>query len=196
MSKASERAQICAQLGCTVTFTGNVDLEGVSYPTYRIEARNNEHLVQVFNEMARAASTNDPAIREIASRYLADAREKGPAERELYLARRIHKYVQETCSFQREEVETSRPPAMTFALGSGDCDEQACLVASLAWACGLSAVVAPLRDSSGEISHVCAVIGVGSSNLWAETTVGAKLGEHPLAAAQRLGLASRSDIVG
>ncbi len=194
----SDRAALCLAMGCKVLYAGHVEFMGTSYPVWKIFARSNDHLVEVFNGLAALTAREDPNVRSISAQYTARADHGGlkGVARERYIAERIQQYVRETTKFQREEQETSRPPDMTFALGAGDCDEQASLVASLAWAAGLSACVVGLRDDEGEITHVCSQIEVNGVPTWVETTVDAAFGEEPRAAVARLGLAERRDVVG
>lgn len=191
----SRRADAARALGCEVSELAPVTVAGVEYPRFRVLARDNEHCVQVFNALARQ-DADAPAVRELAARFVACTRGMGPTVAERYLAERIHRFVRETVKFQAEEDETSRPPGLTFALGAGDCDEHAGLVCALGWSAGLRARVVGIRDASGDITHVCAVLGVGGVSYWAETTVDAHFGEHPKAAARRLGMYDRVDVVG
>jgi hypothetical protein len=58
----------------------------------------------------------------------------------------------------------------------------------------MAARIAPLR-TAGQITHAVAVVDVDGVPTWAETTLAAYVGEHPLDAGARLG-AERSDITG
>jgi hypothetical protein len=68
-------------------------------------------------------------------------------------------------------------------------------VAALAMAGGLKAGVVGVPNSQGAVGHVAPVIHDGSGWHWAETTVDAAFGEHPRAAAKRLGLQHRRDVL-
>ncbi len=78
--------------------------------------------------------------------------------------------------------------------GEGDCEDHARLVYALAMAGGLPARFAFLHKGGGP-THAVAQVVVDGETLWAETTIDARLGEHPIAAGRRLGiLSSRGDI--
>lgn len=87
---------------------------------------------------------------------------------------------------ERRGVDTFTGARGTWRRGFGDCDDSAPLVASLGLAAGLPVeLVAMAPDGGPDPTHVAARIG----GLWAETTIrGAELGEHPYAAAERLGV--------
>jgi hypothetical protein len=129
-------------------------------------------------------------------------------------AQSVHWFVKERVRFQREDVETFQSPVWTMDLDGlnvgrfGDCDCMYLCVASLAIAAGLTQR-ARFLEEQGVPSHVWAEIGmyypstfpsprVGNERLeWlaAETSVDARFGEHPKAAARRLGV-GRVDLGG
>jgi len=87
--------------------------------------------------------------------------------------------------------------AFTLASGSGDCDDHARPVFALALAGGLPAAIAFLHHGgpSAQPTHAVAQLGLGGRLRWAETTIDAAFGEHPLDAAIRLGLVTaRQDL--
>jgi Transglutaminase-like superfamily len=109
-------------------------------------------------------------------------------------ARAVHQFVKDHVAFVREEGEIFQGPAVTLAAGAGDCDDQAILVLALAYAGGLPAVGAFLHEG-GDPTHAVAQLCPSGQCSWAETTVDANYGEHPLAAARRAGvLTDRSDL--
>lgn len=138
----------------------------------------------------------DPSVVRMAGDFAraADRARIAPFHREPFLARAIHRFVQDNVRFAEEHVETFRSPELTMQLASGDCDDHAVLVASIAKACGIPARI----EGFGEgISHVCPVLE--RPGRYAETTIkvldGARYGEHPYAAAERLNLrAQRTDL--
>lgn len=116
-------------------------------------------------------------------------------------AARIVAFVQARVAFEPETVEEFESGAYTLARGRGDCDAHFRLVYALAAAAGLRAGLALLWHGSSaprgmrEPTHALAVLELDGAWTWAETTVGAHLGEHPNTAVARLGLAvNRTDV--
>jgi len=105
-------------------------------------------------------------------------------------ARAVHAYVKRNVAFVREQGEVFTGSAYTLGMRGGDCDDHARLVYALARAGGLGAVLAFLHcdPPEDEPTHAVAQLCVDGRCQWAETTVDAFFGEHPLAAAGRLGL--------
>lgn len=107
-------------------------------------------------------------------------------------ARAIHDNVQSQIKFVHEPKETFQSARTTMALGAGDCDDHARLVYALARAGGLKADLLFLEEDDQPV-HVVACLEDSSGMRWAETTLGAMFGEHPLAALDRLGVEGSSD---
>jgi hypothetical protein len=121
-------------------------------------------------------------------------RHRWPSDRDF--AAGLHSWVKRHVRFVREHGEIFQSGAMTINEGAGDCDDHARLVYALAVAGGLDAAIGILHrgDASGP-AHATAQLVLGGVPVWAETTVDARLGEEPNAAAKRLGLSrSRTDI--
>jgi transglutaminase-like putative cysteine protease len=95
--------------------------------------------------------------------------------------------------YVREPKETFQSPTFTVQTGAGDCDDHAILMNAIARNAQLDARIVPLRKPSGEVKHAVVQIRLRGAWAWAETTVDAALGEHPLDAVRRLGL-GREDI--
>lgn len=132
-------------------------------------------------EDARTAGARDLALR---------LRREAPDDESF--ARRLHAYVKERVRFVREAGEVFQGSAYTLEMGAGDCDDHARAVYAIAIAGGLPARMAFLHRGKGP-TH--AVAQLGRRFEWAETTVDARFGEHPLRAAERLGLLrSRGDL--
>ena len=108
----------------------------------------------------------------------------------------LHARVRDGVIFTRENVETFSPTMRTLDLGMGDCDDSArallALLRSLGFEAGLQTL--PAMGSGITPRHVAAQVRHGGSWRWLETTLAARPGEHPLAAARRLGVAARTDI--
>lgn len=105
-------------------------------------------------------------------------------------ARYVQRYVKENVAFVRERGEVFTGSAYTLGSKGGDCDDHARLVYALATAGGLDAVLAFLHHPApfDEPTHAVAQLCVQGQCTWAETTIDARFGEHPLDAAKRLGL--------
>lgn len=112
-------------------------------------------------------------------------------------ARMIHAYVQSRVEFVREDVETFSGAGWLLdeigrrGMAQGDCDCMAQLVYATATAAKVPVVMVVLAgQDDNEPRHVlCKMNGQ-----WAETTIAATFGEHPVAAAARLGVKARPDL--
>ena len=133
-----------------------------------------------------------PGIRDFARRV----REAHPAPGEF--AEQVHAWVQNTVEFQREPFEAFQHGPHTAKLGAGDCDCQVILAGGVAKAGGLGVRVVPFWMGADDPRHVCCQFQheEGGAWHWAETTILARYGENPFAAAKRLGVKGREDIVG
>lgn len=108
------------------------------------------------------------------------------------IAATLHGHTQDAITFLPEPVELFRPAGTTFELGTGDCDCSARALLALYRAAGLQAGLATLGDPP---THVAPVVKLGGAWTWAETSLrGAMLGEHPIAAARRLGVSVRPEL--
>lgn len=106
----------------------------------------------------------------------------------------LQKRVQQV-TFTKEHEETFSPTMWTLETGVGDCDDTArallALLRSLGFDAGLQTL--PVVESGKPPVHVAAVVNLDGWK-WLETTIPARLGEHPVAAAQRLGIKMRPDL--
>lgn len=112
-------------------------------------------------------------------------------------ARAVHAFVKDRVAFVREAGEVFQNGSYTLATAAGDCDDHARLVYAIAAAGGLPAVMGFLHHGGARSSptHAAAQLCPDRQCAWAETTVDAAFGEHPLAAAERLGLVhARQDL--
>jgi hypothetical protein len=141
--------------------------------------------------MLLAAAIEDarsPGARDLALRL----RREAPTDAEY--ARAVHRFIKDRVRFVREHGEVFTAPGYTLAAGAGDCDDHARAAIALALAGGIGAQLGLLHNGDGP-AHAAPVLCVDGRCNWAETTVDAAFGEHPLRAAERLGLLkSRSDI--
>ncbi len=131
-----------------------------------------------------------PFVRELAARLTLGATTQREAAARLLAA--VQKRVR--CvrdASERRGVDTFTGARRTWLRGYGDCDDSAPLLAALGLAVGLPARLVAMAPDGGSPTHVAARL----AGLFAEATVRARLGEHPYAAAERLGvLPSRGDL--
>ncbi len=130
-----------------------------------------------------AEDSRTPGARDLAL----SIRRGAPSDRAF--ARAVHAYVKERVRFVREAGEVFQGSAYTLETGGGDCDDHFRVVYALAMAGGLKARGAFLHDAgrNAQPTHALAQLGPGGEWAWAETTVDAWFGEHPIDAAVRLG---------
>lgn len=189
------RMALAKRLGYSIKRTGAVEVNGAMVPRFELDTGTNERAISLFTEFGRDDGRNDPEVVAVANSIMQSLHVVHDRDRDRLLATAIHRWVRDHVTFQREEVETNYTGGVTIAVGSGDCDDHSSLVVGLATACGLPAKVVGIRGADGDIGHACAQILVDGQWLYAETTVAARLGEHPYDAAVRTGvIASRPDI--
>jgi transglutaminase-like putative cysteine protease len=106
------------------------------------------------------------------------------------------RYVQRSVVFAREAGEVFQQGSYTLAIGAGDCDDQARLLYAVLVAGGARArLVFLTRPGATGPVHVVTQACVAGAWQWLETTIAARMGEAPYAAAERLGLLrDRADI--
>jgi hypothetical protein len=119
---------------------------------------------------------------------------RGEAPTDAAYRARVQAFVKASVRFAPEVGEIFQNGGYSIAAGVGDCDDHARLVFALYLAGRLPAFLAFLHKGAGP-THVTAVGCAAGSCEWVETTVDARIGEHPYAAAARLGLLKkRQDI--
>jgi transglutaminase-like putative cysteine protease len=142
--------------------------------------------VRFFAALAHEHS-RDQDIQALARSIVAYSPDKSELGRILAL----HGWVAQNVQHIGEPIETV-PNARQVAIdGCGDCDDSAVLLMALLLAIGHRACLLPMGDPP---RHVCA--GVWYDGQWhpLETTIEALPGEHPMAAADRLGMTNRKDL--
>jgi hypothetical protein len=90
--------------------------------------------------------------------------------------------------FDREAGEVFAMGSYTFDAGGGDCDDHARAVVALLRAGGANARIAYLHPPNEDPTHAVAQVFLDGQWRWLESTLDAAMGEHPIAAAKRLGL--------
>lgn len=154
---------------------------------WHVECPSHEAKVLLLSNLAELDS-RQPEVIELA-RSIAASTDHSAAG----IARALLGYVGELVDFLPESVELFRPTQNTIEDGIGDCDCSARAYLALARAAGLKAGLATLGQPP---THVAPVVNLGRGRwVWAETSVrGAELGEHPIEAARRLGVALRPEL--
>lgn len=138
------------------------------------------------------ALAEEDAVTPGARAIAAELRRRYPRDEDF--ARALHAFVRSRVRFERERGEVFQNGGFTLKIGYGDCDDHFRLLHAIARAGALPSALAALHhgdDAPEEIrgpSHAVGVLGLPDGWVWAETTVDAELGEHPLDAAIRLGL--------
>lgn len=170
----------------------SIDVNGEPRELLWVKVSDNEQAMALLRAMADLYQTH-PDVVSIAQEIHEYAALTVAVPSAELIAHGVQTYVQKTVRYEEEEIERFCSPLVTLRIGLGDCDDHALLVCVLARAAGLQARIVPLRDTSGAIVHAVTQIKTGGGWMWAETTIAAGLGEHPLDAAQRLGVL-RSDL--
>lgn len=107
----------------------------------------------------------------------------------------IQLFVQSSVGFCFEAGEVYPSALTVLGQGIGDCDDHTIVVVALCHALGYPTSAEAFFWPSGD-GHVGALSQLGGQWLWIETTIPARLGEHPVAAAKRLGITTRGDVHG
>ena len=128
---------------------------------------------------------SDPAVQAWGRSIAATVRSRDE------LAAAIHANVQHHVRFEEEQGERFQSARATMIEGVGDCDCHARLVHALARSQGIGSTLR-FFERGGEPSHVVAALETSRGPAWAETTIGARFGENPLDAFQRLGLTEQT----
>lgn len=135
--------------------------------------------------LERLTATDD-AVDALPTPLVVGTRQKGP--------RWLHAALKQRVRFVPEKIETFMSPVVLLHAGGGDCDDSARSLVAIARAAGFPArLVYFLQD--GQPAHVVAQVQENGHWRWAEITVDAQFGEHPIAAARRLKM-RRPDIGG
>lgn len=163
--------------------------DGASHTRGRVDCPDGWHAAALLLALAR-----EDAKTAGARRIAIELRAAAPTDRAYRAA--VHRFVKERVRFAPEEGEIFQNGGATLILAVGDCDDHARLVIALYLAGGLSAELGLLhRGDGGGPTHATGIGCVEEECAWAETTVDAEIGEHPLEAAARLGvLDARGDI--
>lgn len=180
---SAELAAICKRAGCRV--------ERVESGSSLLLCRSHAGKVRLLDELGEHGART-PGIRRAVE---AVATESGTGAALLVA---LHRLVRDGVSNFGERVETFSPALRTLVLGLGDCDDQAILLLALLRCAGFEArpAVLPPPSTGRPPRHVAPQVHWRGAWLWLEPTIDAEPGEHPLAAARRLGIQHRPDLTG
>lgn len=152
---------------------------------YEIRLRSHADKVALLDALA-SFDARDPRVRRVAEHLTAPARQSPSAAVEA-----LHAAVRDGVAFAPELVETFQHTLRTIETARGDCDDSTRALVALARSIGIPARLATLGTPP---THVYPELHATGTWLPAEPSIPAQLGEHPLAAAARLGIQTRPDI--
>jgi transglutaminase-like putative cysteine protease len=175
-------AQIARRSGCVVELAHELH-DGTR--AYELKCPSHAAKVQLLANLADF-DAKDPDIMRLAERLASIA--DGDPERTAAI---VHAFVRDGVRFVSEPREKFQPTGRTLSLGIADCDDSARAVYALAKGAGLRPSLMTLGDPP---RHVSAAIQLGGNWRWADASLAAYLGEHPIAAAKRLGLKVRGEL--
>jgi hypothetical protein len=166
-------AELVARTGCTLRGQPG-----------EFDCPDGEAKLRLLDLAATYDARYDSRIRGLAVAIVRDhARTTGALD----VARALHAAVKGRVRYLGEGIDTFQSSWQTWADGLGDCDDSARLLLALARSVGLRADMGVLRRPDGQPSHVVALLDDGTGQTtWAECTLDAHFGEHPVAAYARL----------
>lgn len=192
----TEAARLAKAAGCRI-----VESERIQDGTWshRLECKSHAAKVKFLAQLT-AYDARQPAVRRAAERVVAMS---GAANAEQQI-RALHRFVRDSVTFTKEPGEIFSPTMRVLELGVGDCDDSAralgALLGSLGHRVALLTLGYPPRHVAAGVRtsvHMGAVPPRGGTEdgwSWLETTIKAEPYEHPLTAAERLGITTRKDI--
>lgn len=183
---------MAASAGCTVVQIGTIERNGRSYPEYEVTCDDNRAAIGLLNLLAIDDAIASNVVKDFAAEHARFAKASaGPGKDwRTAFARNLQDAVK-SIAYVPDAYQTFRAPEITLEDGRGNCVNVARVMCGAARAAGLRARVMPVMNDEGEITHAATqidVTGDGKGYAWAETTIDARLGEEPRAAARRLGL--------
>ncbi len=179
----AEMLAAMAQTGCRLDGPARAGLAPVTCPDA-------ESKIRLLDLSATSDARYDPEVRAAAVEIVRGARSTSAGD----VARAIHAAVLGRCRYLGEGIETFQKASETWRSGLGDCDDHARLVLALARSVDLRCELGILRRPNGDPRHAVAKLWDGQAMQWAETTLAARFGEHPIAAKTRLKASERGDI--
>ncbi len=175
-------AVIARRCGCVVQLSQTLHDGSMAY---ELRCPSHEAKVRLLAALADYDSKH-PEIIRLAEKLAASA-DGQPWQ----IAQTIHAFVRDGVRHLPEPREKFQPTGRTLALGIGDCDDTSRAVMALLKAAGLRGGLLTLGKPP---RHVSAAVQLGGGWRWLDASLAARAGEHPLAAAKRLGLKVRQDL--
>lgn len=179
-----------------------IGVDGIWYPPAGLEPAGDAHwkwsAVQVASDAQKIdmlreiaiEGSDHPIVRELA--FNLTARWLGDVWRQAY---ELHRWMRHCVRYLGERTETFQRPWYTLTRAAGDCDDHATAQIALALAVELPVVLGlwdPLTHAS--VAYLLPDGSAQPRECWAESTIAANFGEHPLDALERLQDAGRRDI--
>lgn len=174
--------QIARRSGCVVELAQTLH-DGTR--AYELSCPSHAAKVQLLANLAEYDS-KDPEIIRLSEKLAALG--NGDQER---IAAIVHAFVRDGVAHTLEPREKFQPTGRTLALGIADCDDSARAIYALAKGAGLRPGLLTLGDPP---RHVAAAVQLGGVWRWMDASLAANFGEHPIAAAKRLGIKVRQDL--
>jgi len=175
--------KIVIRCRCTVTGLGPT---GDGQWWAKVSCPSHQARVYLLLELGER-DARDPRIRRRAENVVACAGAITNAER----AAALQSHVSSVVRFTPELVEQFTPAWRTLQIGMGDCDDSARSLYALGRSLGLDVALQTLPEklTRKDPFHVAAIFYLNGSWTWADASLPAELGEHPLRAAERIGAA-------
>lgn len=180
----AETERIIRRAGCRVRRRVSL-YDGAT--AFEVDCPSHARKVRLLGDLAEA-DADLPDVRRIAEDVAAGAR--SDAER----AELLHAFVRDRVAFVKEKREIFAPTLRTLETGMGDCDDSARALLALLRSLDMPARLKTLPEGSDEPLHVAAQALIDGRWEWLETSIAANAGEHPLAAARRLGIRTRPEL--
>jgi len=178
-------AKLASQAGCEIADSTQL-LDG-SW-SHRVECDDHQAKVRFLGLLAEY-DAGLPDVRRIAELVVAGAADTSEQ------VERLQQFVQQRVTFTGERDETFSPTIRTLAHGVGDCDDSSRALMALLRSLAIPTKLATLPEG-GVPLHVAPMVKLAGKWHWVEPSVAAQLGEHPLAAARRLGINTRPELAG
>jgi hypothetical protein len=187
-------AGLAGARGMTVVHVGDTLVAGVPRKCIDVECRDNQETIDLLNLLAEDDAKHGAVTKAFAGaigRWATRAAGLGgnlAAADGLY-ARECHRVVRDQITYSDDTSQVLRSSDVTLQRGSGNCVNSARLIASLCHVRGIPAEAVPFEIYPDEgITHTATRIWHDGAWHWAEATIPAEYGEHPIAAAHRLGV--------
>jgi transglutaminase-like putative cysteine protease len=179
-----EARRIAERVGCTVKRRHGLHDGTISLS---LDCKTWQNKLAFLAELAEY-DARTPEVRRVAERV---AQSVGGDRFATIVA--LHALVRDRVTHTPEIVETFTPTMRTLELGLGDCDDVSRALVALLRSLGYSAGMGTVGNPP---AHVAPKVKFQGRWWWLEPSIDALPGEHPLAAAKRLGIKVRPELSG